>query len=63
MPAVYLKNIRIFDLNGKPFVNLILDNLTNNFVIDVENKRIIIFVVDAKYNMISYDRSNIQEIN
>jgi len=63
MSAVYSKNIRIFDLNGKPFIKLILDHEISDFVIDKKNKRIIAFAVDAKDNMISYDISNILELN
>lgn len=63
MSAVYSKNIHIFDWDGKPVMKLILDHEVSDFVIDKENKRIIAFATDAQDNIISYDISNIPELN
>jgi len=61
--ALYGKKIHVFDWDGNPVMRLILDHQISNFVVDKENRRIIAFAVDAEENMISYDISNISELN
>lgn len=61
--AVYSKKIHIFNWKGKPVMRLNLDHEISSFVIDRENKRIIAFSVDDLNSMISYDISNILELN
>jgi len=61
--ALYGKKIHVFDWDGNPVMRLILDHQISNFVIDKENQRIIAFAVDAEESMISYDISNISELN